>query len=685
MPRERYRPNKTADATYLETLGSVLPVSIASSDYGTGANEHIYGINGAVSQIRTATLQKAATDEKQLRERLNVVTGTMGQGGRGVFSLLALGVSPKDNTTKVGFDNELTKGGNWEQYNDSASVETNSIPTDTSINLGYTVNTAVVSKTADKWTYQKCADEEKSDDDTSVISSCATYETMSMPRADAFTSEIRYTTFVANGFPTGGKDNSSDTIIGRDNHDQAPTLYIFDALGLDFKIADKSSSTDYARNASTKAGDLIKKITVPDARTNPYNINTLGSPTVVDIDFDGIADVVYAGDYSGDLWRFDLRGKVADWGAIKIFEGNADRPITAAPAVYRIDTKRLNGEQYMVSFGTGSDVYKEDRESTAPQQRIYGIRDDLRVRPKAVKTSSDDGSVTVGSSGSSDTSNSPSGEITIKYPITDSKLVGRKFVDKYRNGHLERYAEKQDVTVGFNDDGNYDGYGWYVDLNEGIPGVKSSERVIAKPSLLTRAVFFTSRAYDLSNTSVITTETSDKSDVVTNEGEWEKVREGDWSEYKEREGSRNTTLQSEETKHENTGGTSSSGRTDNPRVDENSIATKFKGDEGCGEIINEGGLTYTVICPDWPAAEIANDSNLWKLDQKGVPQAATGNSSGESCSAGAGTKDIYKATVSVDRVKKIEVDVPNSASGSSTESEITTKVELEKWITERQR
>ena len=679
MPRERYRPNRAADMTYLETLGSVLPVSIASSDYGTGANEHIYGINGQLNQIRTATLTKAATGDKQLRERLNVVTGTMGQGGRGVFSLLALGVSPKDNSSRVGFDNELTKGGNWEQYNDTASKEVGTVPTDTSINLGYTVNTAVVSKTATKWTDKKCADEKSSDDDTTAIASCSTYETMSMPKADVLDSEIRYTTFVANGFPTGGKDNSSELIIGRDNHDSAPTLYIFDALGLDFKIADRSSSVDYARNASSKAGQLIKKISVPDASTNPYNINTLGSPTVVDIDFDGIADVVYAGDYSGNLWRFDLRGKVSDWGAIKLFQGNSERPITAAPAVYRIDTKHLNGEQYMVAFGTGSDVYKEDRESTQPQQRIYGIRDDLRVRPKVATTGSDDGGVsfTLGGS-SSDTSNSPSGAITIKYPLTDDKLVGRNFVDQYRNGHLERYAEQEASTVGFNDDGNYAGYGWYVNLNAGIPGEKSSERVIAKPSLLTRAVFFTSRAYDLSSTSTIHSEIIPTQVIDSQEGDWEITKEHDWEDVGER-----TDYKKTEGETSKQGGTGGSGNGDGlNEAEQTSIAQTLQGEEGCDKkqwIDETTGYTYVVECPTWGDATLTDDD--WKLVQKGVPQAATGKEGEESCNAGAGVADIYQATTQVGREKKITVQVPFGGASDLVE----TQEWIENWIQKQER
>ena len=79
-------------------------------------------------------------------------------------------------------------------------------------------------------------------------------------------------------------------------------------------------------------GDLLKKISVPDFRENDYQIHALGSPMVLDVDFDGIADLAYAGDYSGDLYRFERRGEPSKWSAIKIIEGNKENPITAAPA-----------------------------------------------------------------------------------------------------------------------------------------------------------------------------------------------------------------------------------------------------------------------------------------------------------------------------------------------------------------
>ena len=697
MPRERYAAsNSSSFTTFLETLGNVLPLSVASSDYGTAANEHIYGINGALEQIRTASLVKNIDGKtsNQLRERVNFVTGTMGQGGRGVFSLLAIGRSPKDNISAVGFDDELTKGGNWENFNDSATTENLNNPQEKSINLGYTINIPVVSKTATDWTNEQCViatscsrtDADSCSESIKQLGSCSsgTTETLTMPKAYPNRGEIRYTTFVANGFPTGDKIQSfTSNVSYRDNHDSAPTLYIFDSLGLNFKVADFNSTHDPAVNAETKAGDLIKKISVPNPTENAYQINTLGSPTVVDIDFDGIADVVYAGDYSGDLWRFDLRGKVSDWQAMKIFSGSPTQPITAAPAVYRILTKKLQGEQYMVAFGTGSDVYREDRQETEPQQRIYAIRDDLRVTPSTVNQSN------------LKFENSPSGEkVTIKYPISASNLKQRSFSTRTRKGNLERIATKQESTVGFDKDGNFSGYGWYIDLEAGEAGISSSERVIAKPQMVTSAVFFTSRKYDLRNLGQTTSsETVNQSDKTTQEGDWiqNDAEWSDWTEVADSLKKTEGTPTSLSRTLNNSDNTTASNNIEMDEAKQKTLAEKFQGDVACGtsEIDQETGLLIKVECGDWQDEagydNITEDDARWKLVQSNVSENPNASKLEESCSEGDAKSDIFQIKHLQNRVKKLVFDVTSTQGTGTAIETITTQKDLLEWIEERTR
>ena len=55
--------------------------------------------------------------------------------------------------------------------------------------------------------------------------------------------------------------------------------------------------------------------------------NGLAAPALVDEDNDGVAELAYAGDLLGNLWKFDLAAKKA----YKLFAAGVDKPITTAP------------------------------------------------------------------------------------------------------------------------------------------------------------------------------------------------------------------------------------------------------------------------------------------------------------------------------------------------------------------
>lgn len=113
--------------------------------------------------------------------------------------------------------------------------------------------------------------------------------------------------------------------------------------------------------------------------------NGLSTPRVVDIDGDDRADVVYAGDLLGNVWKFDLTGtNTQDWKVA--FEDaplytalgpdangarSVPQPITAPPTV-RANNRGAGG--LMVAFGTGRNVTLSDPDDAAVQS-IYGVLD----------------------------------------------------------------------------------------------------------------------------------------------------------------------------------------------------------------------------------------------------------------------------------------------------------------------
>lgn len=173
----------------------------------------------------------------------------------------------------------------------------------------------------------------------------------------------------------------------------------------------------------------------------------LSSPTVVDVDNDGVADVAYAADYGGNMYRFDLCDPNPDnWTVEKLFAAGVQKPITAAPAV-----SKINQDQYVVIFGTGSAVCQSDL-TNKDQQSIYGIYDDL----------------------------TQSGNIL----VSADDLLQQKFT--VSNGY--RYLSNNNF-----DTNKYKG--WYFDLPD------NGERVVVKPSMILQTVAVTSRVYETQTSS----------------------------------------------------------------------------------------------------------------------------------------------------------------------------------------
>ena len=116
--------------------------------------------------------------------------------------------------------------------------------------------------------------------------------------------------------------------------------------------------------------------------------NGMANPRVIDIDGDGKADVAYAGDRLGNLWKFDLTSNdPANWGSyfksgalpVPLFvardDSNTPQPITTAP---QWATHPLGG--VLLAFGTGQELTVADRTSTS-KQTLYAIWDNTKFNP----------------------------------------------------------------------------------------------------------------------------------------------------------------------------------------------------------------------------------------------------------------------------------------------------------------
>ncbi len=146
---------------------------------------------------------------------------------------------------------------------------------------------------------------------------------------------------------------------GYNSIDQKAVLYIF--------IINANGSIDAIRKIDTGVdGD-----------------NGLAAPVTADTNNDGTADVAYAGDLKGNVWKFDLSG--SDPGTWKVANGtpmfvatdasNNRQPITAP--MYTAVNDRGDDPNFgkrFVFFGTGS-YFKQGDGTDAQKQSWYGIID----------------------------------------------------------------------------------------------------------------------------------------------------------------------------------------------------------------------------------------------------------------------------------------------------------------------
>jgi type IV pilus assembly protein PilY1 len=121
-----------------------------------------------------------------------------------------------------------------------------------------------------------------------------------------------------------------------------------------------------------ETGALVRKIdTGSGTAASP---GSLSAPAAVDSNGDGVADLVYAGDLDGNLWKFDLSSSApASWalgnGALPLFAAGSGHAITGRP-----DVTKFTAGGFLVAFGTGRYIASADN-TDLTTQRIYAVRD----------------------------------------------------------------------------------------------------------------------------------------------------------------------------------------------------------------------------------------------------------------------------------------------------------------------
>ncbi|MFV3306617.1 pilus assembly protein [Pseudomonas sp. NY15181] len=200
-------------------------------------------------------------------------------------------------------------------------------------------------------------------------------------------------------------------------------------------------------------GSVIKQFTITTT-------GGLADPAPVDVNNDRVADRIYVGDTSGNLWRLDINGtNPSNWGAPGSLNGNSlfqardssnrAQPITAPLAV------ALNRDgKMMVLFGTGS-FYQTTDADLQQNQRVesfYGIID--------------------------------SGTTISRDTLLEQKILHRQTV----GGDRRTVVSNQAMTTAKS--------GWYLDLQwkqaEGGTNTITGERMVSRPILRGGAVTFTS-------------------------------------------------------------------------------------------------------------------------------------------------------------------------------------------------
>ncbi|MBI1910934.1 MAG: hypothetical protein HYS21_02940 [Deltaproteobacteria bacterium] len=95
--------------------------------------------------------------------------------------------------------------------------------------------------------------------------------------------------------------------------------------------------------------------------------------SILDLNGNGYADRVYAGDTSGNIWRFDIGSKlVSSWSGRKLFRSNPGADASSGRKMFYKPAVTLEVGYELLFFGTGD---REHPISTGVVDRLYAVKD----------------------------------------------------------------------------------------------------------------------------------------------------------------------------------------------------------------------------------------------------------------------------------------------------------------------
>lgn len=211
--------------------------------------------------------------------------------------------------------------------------------------------------------------------------------------------------------------------------------------------------------------------------------NGLSRPVAIDSNLNGNADLVYAGDMQGNLWKFDISGNVADWTIA--YEGGgspkplfkavsstaAVQPIQGAPNAARFSAR--GKPEIMVYFGTGKFLEVGDQGALNPVNSLYGVIDECGVKyltPGSLNTARPGGCDSATGAAKVLRSNLLKQEIILEQ-------MNRSFADEDGN------TFSHDIRLVSNNTMSASHRGFYLDLIPPSPASAQGERYIQQPRI----------------------------------------------------------------------------------------------------------------------------------------------------------------------------------------------------------